>query len=638
MADNTNNPTPVTIHVGGEADESTAGTDGIDVVDFAGGDDYGGAGGRHFNIILGGSGGDKLWSWGIYDDVFGGSGNDTITLAGHGGWAFGGTGDDTIIGSDNPYLVERLDGGAGNDTIDGGGGSDIIIGGAGDDDLTGGSGADLFVFSEGHGTDTIQDFNAAEGDRIYLRGFDQTITWDQLSSKVTTVTDDNNVVTGVQIDLSEWGGGTIILNGVTNVSDVTSNMFYLDLLVGDGGDNAISGGADDDTMTGGAGADTFYFSEGHGSDTITDFDTSNDRIDLSGFNVAITWDALQAAMSQIEDDANTPGVDETATVIDLSAWGGGTITLQGVTATDLTANMFALPDGSGANGAYYYGSDGADIIEGSVGNDIIYGMEGGDTLKGGLGHDWLFGQEGDDTLEGGEGSDVLMGGEGDDTLSGGAGDDLMIGGAGNDTMTGGTGADTFVFYDGHGNDTITDFDGANDKINLTALYHALTWEQLSATFSTVTDEDNNVTGVLIDLTAYGGGTITLEGVTDTSSLTEDMFELYTLTGGEGDDSIQGGTSDDTLTGNAGADTFVFAHNNGDDTVTDFTDGEDLIDLSAFTGITGFSDLAVTQDNNNVVIDLSAHNGGTITLENVNLADLDAADFTFYEAPAETDGL
>ena len=49
--------------------------------------------------------------------------------------------------------------------------------------------------------------------------------------------------------------------------------------------------------------------------------------------------------------------------------------------------------------------------------------------------------------------------------------------------------------------------------------------------------------------------------------------------------------------------FVFWGANGDDTVVGFTDGEDLIDLSA-------------------------HDGGTIMLRNFDIADLDAGDFLF----------
>ena len=56
----------------------------------------------------------------------------------------------------------------------------------------------------------------------------------------------------------------------------------------------------------------------------------------------------------------------------------------------------------------------------------------------------------------------------------------------------------------------------------------------------------------------------------------------------------GNSGDDTLTGGAGADTFVFEAGHGDDTITDFTDGEDMTDLSALTGITSVSHAPIEQ--------------------------------------------
>jgi Ca2+-binding RTX toxin-like protein len=52
----------------------------------------------------------------------------------------------------------------------GDGGLDYLDGGAGDDVLTGGPKADIFVMGQGGGHDRIEDFDAAEGDRILVRG------------------------------------------------------------------------------------------------------------------------------------------------------------------------------------------------------------------------------------------------------------------------------------------------------------------------------------------------------------------------------------------------------------------------------------------------------------------------------------
>ncbi len=61
----------------------------------------------------------------------------------------------------------------------------------------------------------------------------------------------------------------------------------------------------------------------------------------------------------------------------------------------------------------------------------------------------------------------------------------------------------------------------------------------------------------------------------------------------------------------------------------FTDGEDLIDLRAFRLANGFDDLSATQDGDHVRIDLATDQGGeTITVADLDLADLDSGDFLF----------
>lgn len=64
---------------------------------------------------------------------------------------------------------------------------------------------------------------------------------------------------------------------------------------------------------------------------------------------------------------------------------------------------------------------------------------------------------GQDILLGRGGADRLMAGSNADTVDGGSGRDVIAGGRGNDLLTGGTGADRFVFKQGDGRDTITDF-------------------------------------------------------------------------------------------------------------------------------------------------------------------------------------
>ena len=110
--------------------------------------------------------------------------------------------------------------------------------------------------------------------------------------------------------------------------------------------------------------------------------------------------------------------------------------------------------------------NGWDLVDGRGGNDFISGFFGNDTLIGGTGDDTLHGEGGNDLLQGGDDNDVLIGSRGNDTLEGGDGDDFLRGGFNNDVINGGAGNDdlkgnqnndVFVFADGHGNDTVGDF-------------------------------------------------------------------------------------------------------------------------------------------------------------------------------------
>jgi len=57
----------------------------------------------------------------------------------------------------------------------------------------------------------------------------------------------------------------------------------------------------------------------------------------------------------------------------------------------------------------------ADIINGSIGNDVLYGFKGSDRVKGKDGVDTLYGGDGKDFLDGGDGYDTIDGGKGIDT-------------------------------------------------------------------------------------------------------------------------------------------------------------------------------------------------------------------------------
>ena len=109
-----------------------------------------------------------------------------------------------------------------------------------------------------------------------------------------------------------------------------------DTLDGGGGDDVLSGGAGSDTLTGGSENDTFVFSpeDGGGIDTINDWATGTNKIDLSAFGLDL--ETLTKLVSQ------TGPSGEEDTVIDLSSVDGGTILLSNVATLTVTADARAI--------------------------------------------------------------------------------------------------------------------------------------------------------------------------------------------------------------------------------------------------------------------------------------------------------
>ena len=205
-----------------------------------------------------------------------------------------------------------------------------------------------------------------------------------------------------------------------------------------------------------------------------------------------------------------------------------------------------------ANGSAYagdnstFGDGGAmyNIINGTPNSDIeavegirnwINGGAGTQDIEGSNQYDMLAGNEGNDEIEavsdeateiyGGEGNDILTGSSKADWISGNEGNDTITGGAGNDWLFGGDHTGT---ADPNGKDTIFGNDG-NDNI-------------------------------------YGrGGNDKLYGGSGNDN-------IY---GGSGDDIIDGGKNADVLTGGDGSDTFIFAREDGIDTIVDATNDDTI---------------------------------------------------------------
>ncbi len=96
-----------------------------------------------------------------------------------------------------------------------------------------------------------------------------------------------------------------------------------------------------------------------------------------------------------------------------------------------------------------------------------------------------------------------------------------------------------------------------------------------------------------------------------------------LDGGTGNDLLTGAQGRDNLTGGAGADIFAFGADAGQDRVTDFEQGTDVIRMTGQEG--GFGALVISDHFAHLKI---IHDGGVILLEGLAGATLTASDFDF----------
>ena len=111
-------------------------------------------------------------------------------------------------------------------------------------------------------------------------------------------------------------------------------------------------------------------------------------------------------------------------------------------AEDVTIQVLNLNEVTGTESAETLnGTIGDDLIDALGGDDTVIGDVGSDIISGGAGVDYLRGGFGDDDIDGGTENDTLYGEHGNDTLRGGDGNDDLIGGLGTNTLYGEAGDD-----------------------------------------------------------------------------------------------------------------------------------------------------------------------------------------------------
>ncbi|WP_108814362.1 calcium-binding protein [Loktanella sp. Alg231-35] len=581
-------------------------------------------------------------------------------------------------------FADNLYGLDGADTIEGFAGDDTLVGGVGSDRLEGGIGNDTYIWERGAGNDKIDDRNANTGDTdtLVLNGVLSSDV--ELTRQFTTDTNirDNLFVTisgGAAVELIEifdqfdlddgegieairFGDGeTWTLQDILDQTTIEGTA-QDDTMYGQGGRDNIYGRDGNDTITGKTGDDDLF---GEGGDDTLNGDGGNDLLDGGDGN-----DTLNGGDG---DDALVGGSGD-----DVLYGGLGANSFDGGSGIDTADFSFSNADNTIdlLNGQVNWPSNGT--IETIVNVENVIGTGGDNIIIGDTGDNRFEGRGGDDTLDGGAGNDHLIGGDGDDILNGGAGDDTISGGIGVDIFDGGAGMDTVDFSYSSGDvdvDLVTeiaDWSGHPDE-------DVISFENVigsgGSNTITGTDENNILDGGSGNDTLYGGdgddvilgglgtdyhdggdGIDTVDfshsssavdidlvaGVANWSSGTTEVTIAFenvigsdganTITGTDGNnaldgqagnDTLIGGSGDDTLTGGSGADTFVFNLGDGQDQITDFEDGTDMMDFS--TSGLSFADLTITTTGTSTFIDYD--NGQQIELLNTSGL-IDQDDFVF----------
>ena len=563
----------------------------------------------------------------------------------------GGNGDDTLTtGSADDFVF----GGGGDDTISTGGGNDFIVGGSGDDTVDGGDGDDEFGLNLA--TDGIDRVNLGAGnDTVRFDRFDGgtgnvRVTFTSAQAGNGNVNDSNNMLNqdgglAVRVQAEDADGnltGTVSRfddEGITFVAGTQGITFDVRDLVsgaarGDTFEGVVLGTAGDDALTFfppfRAGQD-FYYNAGMGDDLVTageanDFlvgGAGNDTLNGNGGNDTFIGgggnDAITGGQGNdtVIFNASTDGADSVdlgdgSDVVTVASATPGQVRLTFTSAqvgngNPNDSNNMANQDGGLA--VRLQAEDGNDGLTGPVSRfddegitfvagagvtfdvrDLVSGVQRGDQFEvvtlGTMGNDTLTAVQanrsyyfnagmGDDTITGGTANDFLVGGAGNDRLEGGAGNDQYIGGGGRDRFAYSLAADT-------GDDTIIDFMKVDLFVSDARLRDG--------------NNDGRITfGPNSVLDLGGGDTVAFTGLDPASGLRflgqlPDGGFAYADAATRPAGAIEGGLGNQTLNGRAGEQVFFFdtalGLDFGDDRITNFGTEDLLVTTTALDDVDG----------------------------------------------------
>ncbi|QXZ15489.1 calcium-binding protein [Pseudomonas sp. AO-1] len=311
-----------------------------------------------------------------------------------------GAGQFNIIGND---LNNTLLGNADANTLNGGAGDDLLDGRAGADTLIGGTGNDTYIVDN-------------SGDVI--------VETSTLANEIDTVRSSVNWVLGANLE-------NLTLTGTGNIAGYGNALD--NVIIGNDGNNELSGQGGLDTLIGGKGDDAYLV------DQIGELALVKELANEGTDTLYVTY-AATAQTNTVDLSTSNLQNFENVTLL-----GAGQFNIIG---NDLNNTLLGNADANTLNGGA-----GADTMKGGAGNDTYYVDNAGDvivetsalldeidtvmsTLSYSLGTNLenltLLGTANINGT-GNERNNVITGNSGDNILDGGTGIDRMIGGTGNDT-------------------------------------------------------------------------------------------------------------------------------------------------------------------------------------------------------------
>lgn len=411
-----------------------------------------------------------------------------------------------------------------------------------------------------------------------------------------------------------YGSASADRLGATIVRDQLHGGPGNDRLEGGQGEDALDGGGGADVLTGGANADVFRFTLASDSyrdsaksyaDSITDFNLSEDLLDLTALGFSTLGnghgDTLRLVYDATRDVTYLKNLDADAdgNRFELGLQGD----LSGFTAANLQGEQSGTGSADTLNGANtaetFHGDTGRDRILAQGGDDLLYGDAGGDTLTGGAGADTFVYSQLSDSLR----ANIANGTPGRDTLtdfSAMLGDQIDVSALGFTGLGDGHATTLKLVTSADGTQTVlksldSDASGFHFEVLLQGVEKAALADT-SIVFahdygsrpSTVPDWlDHNVFGT--------SGADTLTGTSADNVLRggEGKDRLF---GGVGNDTLVGGGGSDALDGGTGDDTFVYTQVSDSyrlgqvftDTLNNFSAHDDRVDVSAL-GYTSLGD-------------------------------------------------